>query len=473
MREGILGGARRRGRLAVGPDRLGATLQHVNLSAVPIDGPLDVLRPAVMALDAARQLAQPLQFLIAQARTAAQLCSHRDRLDAAVGARQVLHGLVRQRADADLAGDLAEHPAIGRDLTADDRGAQAPGGLDRDHRAVAAGRTACEHHARRARIDHPLHDHCHRHLLLGEAVRAAVADRLGRVEARPAALDAAHALLDAAHPQIGILQSGGARIARILRGGRGADRHRRLRVGAAETCVRCLDLLPQLCRQRRLLHAPAQRLRVRRQRGQIVRIEPLERCAQRRVALEQRERLFEGAGGDDEASRHAHARALELAKTAALAADLRALLQADFAEPADVPRVTHQTGCRMVTIPRPPSTRMRWPSLMRVVAVPVPTTAGRPNSRATMAAWLIEPPMSDTAAEIFWNTGAQVGLVTWQTRMSPCRSRPISSTDRTIRAGPSAMPLEAANPLISLPLSSPAASQVSRLSRVMPQSITI
>ena len=30
--------------------------------------------------------------------------------------------------------------------------------------------------------------------------------------------------------------------------------------------------------------------------------------------------------------------------------------------------------------------------------------------------------MSETAAAIFWNTGAQVGLVTWQTRMSPCCS---------------------------------------------------
>ena len=49
---------------------------------------------------------------------------------------------------------------------------------------------------------------------------------------------------------------------------------------------------------------------------------------------------------------------------------------------------------------------------MREVAVPVPTTAGSPNSRATMAAWLIEPPMSDTAPAIFWKIGAQVGLVT-------------------------------------------------------------
>ncbi len=125
-------------------------------------------------------------------------------------------------------------------------------------------------------------------------------------------------------------------------------------------------------------------------------------------------------------------------------------------------------------MPRPPSTRMRWPSLIREVALPVPTTAGRPYSRATMAAWLIEPPMSDTAAAIFWKIGAQVGFVTWHTRMSPFCRREISSTDFTTRAGPSTTPLDAAKPRISL-LSrrSSAFSQVSRLSRVMPQSMTI
>src|SRR3979490_2115722 len=80
---------------------------------------------------------------------------------------------------------------------------------------------------------------------------------------------------------------------------------------------------------------------------------------------------------------------------------------------------------------------------MREVAVPVPTTAGSPNSRATMAAWLIEPPMSDTAPAIFWKIGAQVGLVIWQTRTSPSRTRAISSTDFTTHAGPSTTPLEA------------------------------
>ena len=125
-------------------------------------------------------------------------------------------------------------------------------------------------------------------------------------------------------------------------------------------------------------------------------------------------------------------------------------------------------------MPSPPSTRMRWPSLMRRVAVPVPTTAGRPYSRATMAAWLIEPPMSDTAAEILRKIGDQVGLVTWHTRMSPSSKREISSTDFTTRAVPSTTPRDAANPLSTFESAfSPAVSQASRLSRVMPHSITM
>src|SRR5262245_57798599 len=95
---------------------------------------------------------------------------------------------------------------------------------------------------------------------------------------------------------------------------------------------------------------------------------------------------------------------------------------------------------------------------MRDVALPVPTTAGNPNSRATIAAWLIEPPMSDTAPAIFGKMGAQVGLVIWQTRMSPFCSFEISSTDFTMRAGPSTTPCEAAKPLISLLDAGPLAS---------------
>ena len=49
----------------------------------------------------------------------------------------------------------------------------------------------------------------------------------------------------------------------------------------------------------------------------------------------------------------------------------------------------------------------------------MPTTAGMPYSRATIAACDIAPPISDTAALIFPNTGAPLGAVTGQTRISP------------------------------------------------------
>ena len=88
-------------------------------------------------------------------------------------------------------------------------------------------------------------------------------------------------------------------------------------------------------------------------------------------------------------------------------------------------------------MPRSPSTPTRWPVLIRLVASPVPTTAGRPYSRATIAACDIEPPMSETAALILPNTGARLGAVTGQTRISPSRISPIWLTSVSTRAGPS------------------------------------
>ena len=56
------------------------------------------------------------------------------------------------------------------------------------------------------------------------------------------------------------------------------------------------------------------------------------------------------------------------------------------------------------------------------MAVPVPTTAGRPYSRETIAAWDMIPPMSVTVAAIFEKIGAQAGDVIVQTRISPART---------------------------------------------------
>ncbi len=125
--------------------------------------------------------------------------------------------------------------------------------------------------------------------------------------------------------------------------------------------------------------------------------------------------------------------------------------------------------------PRPPSTRMRWPSLIRCVAVPVPTTAGRPYSRATIAMWLIDPPMSrDRGADLLEDR--RPGRVGDLADEDIALLQPADLLDRLDHPRRCLRPRrdEAAKPLSSFGSgSSPALSQVSRLSRVMPHSITI
>jgi hypothetical protein len=94
----------------------------------------------------------------------------------------------------------------------------------------------------------------------------------------------------------------------------------------------------------------------------------------------------------------------------------------------------------------------------------VPVTAGRPYSRHTIAAWLIIPPMSVTVAPIFEKIGAHDGAVSGATRISPSCTSPIWSADWMTRAGPSATPGEAANPLRPPP--SPAAGPQPHADRV-------
>ena len=119
------------------------------------------------------------------------------------------------------------------------------------------------------------------------------------------------------------------------------------------------------------------------------------------------------------------------------------LVGAQLLERDRVARVGHLRS-RIVTVPLSPSTRTRSPVLISFVACPVPTTAGSPYSRATIAACDIIPPMSETAAAIFGKTGPQLGAVTEHTSTSPCCTVPISLTSRTTRATPSTTPGEAA-----------------------------
>ena len=86
----------------------------------------------------------------------------------------------------------------------------------------------------------------------------------------------------------------------------------------------------------------------------------------------------------------------------------------------------------IVTIPRSPSTRTRSPVLIRAVACPVPTTAGMPYSRATIAACDMVPPMSETAPAILPKTGPQLGAVTGRIRELKSRVQrvnPVANRD--------------------------------------------
>ena len=159
----------------------------------------------------------------------------------------------------DLAGHLADHEAVGRDLAADQRGTQAPAALDGDHRAVAGHRAAGEHDPGAARLDHALDHHRHGQILLAEPHPPPVADRLGVVQARPAPADMVGHGVRAAHPQVGVLQAGEAGLGVVLPGGAGPDGHRdrpaalpRVRALApAEPAVPGDDLVAHVPGQRR------------------------------------------------------------------------------------------------------------------------------------------------------------------------------------------------------------------------------
>jgi hypothetical protein len=60
------------------------------------------------------------------------------------------------------------------------------------------------------------------------------------------------------------------------------------------------------------------------------------------------------------------------------------------------------------------------PVSSRSVALPQPTIAGTPISRATMAAWQVRPPLLVMMALAFFMIGSQSGSVMSVTSTSPC-----------------------------------------------------
>ncbi len=86
--------------------------------------------------------------------------------------------------------------------------------------------------------------------------------------------------------------------------------------------------------------------------------------------------------------------------------------------------------------PSEQATVTRVPSVRRSVALPQPTTAGMPSSRAMMAAWQVRPPRLVTMALARFITGSQLGSVMSVTSTSPGWTLSISEMLWTMRTGP-------------------------------------
>src|ERR1700745_1020575 len=338
----------------------------------------------------------------------------------------------------DLAGHLAHREAVRRHLAAHQGRPQPPGSLDGHHRTVAGDRAAGEPHPGRARVQHRLHDDAHGQAVFAGALAAPVGDRLVVVQAGPAGAHPVEHRAGAADREVGVLQPGEAGLGAVLQRGAGPDRPR----AGAERRTGRRDLGGDLRRQRLRHHTAAQAGRGAGDPGQVVRCQRPERSARRTVRVHPVHMQQERSRGDREAARDGQPGAGRLAQCGGLAADPGRVRGAHLGGPAGE-RLRHAMTW---TIPRSRSTPPSWPVLIRLVASPVPTTAGMPYSRATIAACDIEPPMSETAALILPNTGAQLGAVTGQTRISPSLISPIWLTSVSTRAGPSTTPEEAPTP---------------------------
>ena len=89
------------------------------------------------------------------------------------------------------------------------------------------------------------------------------------------------------------------------------------------------------------------------------------------------------------------------------------------------------------------------PSASSRVALPVPTTAGIPSSRAMIAAWQVRPPRLVTIAAARFMIGSQSGSVMSATNTSPGTNSCMVSTDCSTRTGPAPIFCPIARPSIS------------------------
>ena len=78
---------------------------------------------------------------------------------------------------------------------------------------------------------------------------------------------------------------------------------------------------------------------------------------------------------------------------------------------------------------------MDWPWWIRCLASPVPSTAGMPNSRATIEPWARTPPTSVISPRVRENSGVHAGVVVGHTRIVPGSILEKSAGERMTLAG--------------------------------------
>ena len=124
---------------AAGPDRLRPRSEAGGPRRPAVDRPLDVLRPAVVALDPARPSSTSARDLVGSRQSRARRSADvaRTTVGRPRGPRRT-RSPSRRVAAHDLARHLRDEEGVGRDVAADDRHAETVARVDRDRRPVAA-----------------------------------------------------------------------------------------------------------------------------------------------------------------------------------------------------------------------------------------------------------------------------------------------------------------------------------------------
>ena len=186
-------------------------------------------------------------------------------------------------------------------------------------------------------------------------------------------------MLDAAYPEEALLLARVARLLAVLAEGARTHRHRL-------ASVRTVDLVAHAIRERREAHRFADGLRGGADRLDVSSRGTFERGRDHPFEAGLRNERAECLRTDGEPRGHGNSTREQLSEVRALAAELGGVRSPELRERAGVDRAQRSQASRIVTTPFEPSTRISCPVRISAVARPVPTTAGRPYSRQTIAA---------------------------------------------------------------------------------------